>query len=276
MDDAARVRVLQPLRTPASAMRTASVDRQTLIVLRLVSIAARSPPAMYWRDDVRLRVLLAGVEHGDDVRVVAEPPHRLRLALHARQAVGVEAFGLDRRRTRRRGRASRRAPGRRACARPRRETTSRRSGRRRRMRGGGALPEAWAGTAWELRPPSATPDIAYRTWPWACWSCHRPRKGERDRPRTPRRSPHRSGSRGRRPGTASSSLLRRELRGASLRSLTIWLPVRYRNGSYGCRLTAANRFESVKIAHFRLRGGCCSPRMRVRGGGSCQRCPGRT
>ena len=39
--------------------------------------------------------LLADVEDGDDVRVVAEPAHRLRLALHAREARLVEALGLD-------------------------------------------------------------------------------------------------------------------------------------------------------------------------------------
>ena len=50
------------------------------------------------RDDVRLsfpRTIVADVEDGDDVRVVAEAAHRLRLALDAGEAGFVQAFGLD-------------------------------------------------------------------------------------------------------------------------------------------------------------------------------------
>ena len=50
---------------------------------------------MYCETMYGCRALVAGVEHGHDVRVVAEAPHRLRLALHAGEPVGVEAFGLD-------------------------------------------------------------------------------------------------------------------------------------------------------------------------------------
>ena len=63
----------------------------------LAASTARSPPAMSWETRYGCAVLVADVEDGDDVRVVAEPAHRLRLALHARQAVGVEALGLDQR-----------------------------------------------------------------------------------------------------------------------------------------------------------------------------------
>ena len=45
----------------------------------------------------RLPTIVANVEHGYDVLVVAQPAHRLRLALHARQTGFIEAFGLDHR-----------------------------------------------------------------------------------------------------------------------------------------------------------------------------------
>ena len=91
--DAARVRVLEPR---AHLLRDAHrlFDRQTMIVLRLQHRREISAGHVL-RDDVRLRVLVAGVEHRDDVRMIAQPPHRLCLALHARQAIGIEAFDLD-------------------------------------------------------------------------------------------------------------------------------------------------------------------------------------
>ena len=46
-------------------------------------------------DDVGLAVLVADVVDGDDVRMVAEAAHRLRLAADARQPVGVQPLGLD-------------------------------------------------------------------------------------------------------------------------------------------------------------------------------------
>ena len=46
-------------------------------------------------DDEGSPVLLAGVEDGDHVRVVAEAGHRPGLTLHPSPAVGVEAIGLD-------------------------------------------------------------------------------------------------------------------------------------------------------------------------------------
>src|SRR4051794_34540741 len=48
-------------------------------------------------DDVGLAPLLADVVHGDHVRVVAEPRHRLRLAADPQSPALVEAGGLDHR-----------------------------------------------------------------------------------------------------------------------------------------------------------------------------------
>src|SRR5262249_41255229 len=47
--------------------------------------------------DVRLAMLLADVVHGDDVGMVAEACHRLRLAADAATTGVIEAFGLDER-----------------------------------------------------------------------------------------------------------------------------------------------------------------------------------
>jgi hypothetical protein len=47
--------------------------------------------------DVGLRALLPDVEDGDDVRVIAQAAHRLRLAPDAGQTVRVEPFGLHHR-----------------------------------------------------------------------------------------------------------------------------------------------------------------------------------
>ena len=93
MDDAAFVRVGQPLldllRDPHRlGDRQAAVGR---LAQHPVEVAA----AHVLRDDVRLPAVVADVEHRDDVRVVAEPAHRLRLALHAGEAGLVEALGLD-------------------------------------------------------------------------------------------------------------------------------------------------------------------------------------
>ena len=100
VDDAVRVRVLQPLRDLRGDPHGVG-DRQAPS-LRLVDQARQLAARHVLADDVRLDLaagagLLAGVEDGDDVRVVAEPPHRLRLAADARDAVGVEAVRLDRR-----------------------------------------------------------------------------------------------------------------------------------------------------------------------------------
>ena len=91
--DAARVRVLE---AGADLLGDTHhlLDRQPVIFSPLQhrrQIAA----GHVLRDDVRVPLVVAGVEHGHDVRVIAEPPHRLRLALHARASVGVEALRLD-------------------------------------------------------------------------------------------------------------------------------------------------------------------------------------
>src|SRR5437868_4918964 len=49
------------------------------------------------RDDERRATIVAGIEDGDDMRVVAESAHRLRFASDADDAVGVESVGLDQR-----------------------------------------------------------------------------------------------------------------------------------------------------------------------------------
>ena len=54
-------------------------------------------PGHVLRDDIRLAGLLADIEDGDNLWMVAQPPHCLRLAAHPREAVRVQAFGLDQR-----------------------------------------------------------------------------------------------------------------------------------------------------------------------------------
>ena len=67
--------------------------RSGVLVEHPVEIAA----AHVLRDDVRLPAVIADVEDGHDVRVVAEAAHRLGLALDAGQSCVVQAFGLDHR-----------------------------------------------------------------------------------------------------------------------------------------------------------------------------------
>ena len=96
VDDAAAVRVLRAPGRPAR--RSSSRGRAAMRCWSaFASRSSTEPPAMQLRDDERRAALVAGVEDGDDVRVVAEAAHRLRLAPHADDAVGVEAVGLDQR-----------------------------------------------------------------------------------------------------------------------------------------------------------------------------------
>ncbi|MDP9180684.1 MAG: hypothetical protein M3O21_03065, partial [Chloroflexota bacterium] len=91
--DPAGVGVLQP-RADLLGDADGRLDRQA-VIFALLQCEGEVAPGHVLRDDVWLRALLIGVEDGHDVRVVAQPPHRLRLALDARQPVGVQPFCLD-------------------------------------------------------------------------------------------------------------------------------------------------------------------------------------
>ena len=97
VDDALGVRELQPPRNLRRDPHRVA-DRHAP-ALRGVDQAGQPPPAMYWLTmyGSTPAALLAGIEDRHDVRVVAEPPHRLRLAADARDAVRVQTFRLDRR-----------------------------------------------------------------------------------------------------------------------------------------------------------------------------------
>ena len=71
-------------------------DRQA-VARRFVEQPVEVAAAHVLRDDVRLPAVVADVEDGDDVRVVAEASHRLRFALDACEAGVVQALGLDQR-----------------------------------------------------------------------------------------------------------------------------------------------------------------------------------
>ena len=93
VDDAVLVRVVQRQRHLLG--RTYGlVDRQPVsfsVRELLLHRAARHIA----RDDVGLSFVLAHVVHHDHVRVIAQAPHRLRLAPHAHETAGVETLRLD-------------------------------------------------------------------------------------------------------------------------------------------------------------------------------------
>ena len=77
-----RVRELQAHDRSRCAILQRLLERQPVLRRLLdhaLDVAAAQQPA----DEVGLAVLLADVEHGDDVRVRAEAAHRLRLARDA-------------------------------------------------------------------------------------------------------------------------------------------------------------------------------------------------
>ena len=84
VDDAVLVGVREPaadaLRDLQRALRRSAAGRAP----------STAPPDMYWLTMYGCAVVVADVVDGDDVRVVAELAHRLRFALHAREARVVE------------------------------------------------------------------------------------------------------------------------------------------------------------------------------------------
>ena len=95
MDDAAPVRVLQRLADLLGYLHRALGWDAMLLGFREQIFNAAA--ASILRDDERRPAFIPGVEDGDDMCVVTETAHRLRLASHADDAVGVEAVGLDQR-----------------------------------------------------------------------------------------------------------------------------------------------------------------------------------
>ena len=93
--DAALVGVLQPLGHLVAELQDALHGHAVVggFVNEVLDIAA----AHELGDHVGLAVLLAEVKDGDDVRVRAEPAHRLRLAADAQSRGVVEALVLDQR-----------------------------------------------------------------------------------------------------------------------------------------------------------------------------------
>ncbi len=93
MDDRPCVRVLEG---DADLLGDAQGFLDGQAMLRRLAQAALEVAARHvLAHDVELPALLADVVDGDDVGVVAEPAHRLRLAPHAREPRLVEALGLD-------------------------------------------------------------------------------------------------------------------------------------------------------------------------------------
>ena len=70
------------------------IDRQP-VTFRLPQLPLEVASGHVLGDDVLLSRLLADVVDCDDMGVIPEARHRLSLAPHAHQAVGVEAFCLD-------------------------------------------------------------------------------------------------------------------------------------------------------------------------------------
>ena len=95
MDDAAGVGMLE---------RAADVDRDRdrPVDLEPPAVALIERPGEIstsdvFADDVRDPTLLTGVEHPDDVRMLAELAHRLRLAARSREQGLLEPLGLEHR-----------------------------------------------------------------------------------------------------------------------------------------------------------------------------------
>ena len=82
-----RVHTLRDLHRLFGAERSVRIFKQALDITAAHQLG----------DDEWLALVLAEVEHGDDVRVGAEATHRLGLAGDALSADLVEAFGLDQR-----------------------------------------------------------------------------------------------------------------------------------------------------------------------------------